>query len=317
MGLHIRKVKNASGNICVQVVSYINRANKIEKHFGTARTTEQLNQLVSKAEEFIKETQGLQPLFAHRNPEDYLQQVFLKNVYHNYAYEFYRQCYTMIGFDKLESALVRDLAIIRIIEPSSKIRAVELLQEYFNIKYSKNYLYRELPKALLCKDSCEQISIDFAKKNLNFDFTMVFYDVTTLYFESFKEDEFKKCGFSKDNKFNQPQIVVALIVDQYGYPISYEVFEGNKFEGHTILPVIKAFKKKHAIEKLTIVADAAMLSKTNLKEFKENNLQYLVGARLGNMSAENIQEISQNLSRTEGNILKKEIDDHFLICDFS
>ncbi len=86
--------------------------------------------------------------------------------------------------------------------------------------------------------------------------SVVFYDVTTLYFESADEDDLRKTGFSKDGKHQQPQIIIGLIVSRQGYPLDYEIFEGNKFEGHTMLPVVEAFAKKHQMEKLIVVADA-------------------------------------------------------------
>ena len=209
------------------------------------------------------------------------------------------------------------MAIIRIIEPSSKIRATELLSKHFRINYTSNHLYRHFKEAVNFKDQFEALAIDYAKKNLDFDFNLIFYDVTTLYFEAFQEDALRKCGFSKDNKFNQPQILVALMVDKNGYPVGYDVFEGNKFEGHTILPVMLRFKKKYNVENFTVVADAAMLSKNNIKELKENKLKYLVGARLGNMPMPIIEEISRNISKDEKNIINMSVDEERLVCDYS
>ena len=88
--------------------------------------------------------------------------------------------------------------------------------------------------------------------------SVAFYDVTTLYFEAGDEDDLRKIGFSKDGKSQQPQILLALLVATDGHPLAYEVFEGNTFEGHTMLPVIKAFKKKYKLHSLTIVADAGL-----------------------------------------------------------
>lgn len=85
------------------------------------------------------------------------------------------------------------------------------------------------------------------------------YDVTTLYFESFKADELKNQGFSKDNKSQQPQIVIGLLVTQSGFPLSYQVLAGNTFEGKTMLPVVEKFITEHPTVKPIIVADAAML----------------------------------------------------------
>jgi len=114
------------------------------------------------------------------------------------------------------------------------------------------------PQWLSLKDTIEEQTLRFAKEEYHFDFSLLFYDVTTLYFETFESDELRKTGFSKDNKSQQPQIMVALMVTQDGFPIAYEVFAGNTFEGHTILPVIEAFIRKHKVRAFTVVADAAI-----------------------------------------------------------
>src|SRR4030043_2225904 len=144
-----------------------------------------------------------------------------------------------------------DLVIIRIVEPASKLHSLELLDEFFGIKYLRKDFYRYLPEFILLKDKTESKVLTLAKNEFDFDFSLVFYDVTTLYFETFQSDELKKPGFSKDNKSQQPQILIGLIVDAQGFPVAYEIFAGNKFEGHTLIPIISSFKRKHQIEKLT------------------------------------------------------------------
>lgn len=130
---------------------------------------------------------------------------------------------------------------------------------------------------------------------MNFDFSIVFYDATILYFESFEEDNWRRCGFSKDNKFNQPQIVIGLIVENNGFPVSYEIFEGNKFEGHTLLPSIVSFKNKYKIQNLTVIADAAMISIKNIESLLIHNLNYIAGARLGNLKSVIQKKINKKL----------------------
>ncbi len=134
------------------------------------------------------------------------------------------------------------------------------------------------------KEKVENIVVKFAKKQYNFCFDIVFYDVTTLYFETFEEDELRKNGFSKDNKSQQPQILMGLIVSKEGFPVAYDIFAGNTFEGHTILPLITDFIQKHSVNSFTVVADAAMISQTNIEALKKSDLNYIVGARLGNLS---------------------------------
>ena len=116
--------------------------------------------------------------------------------------------------------------------------------------------------------------------------SIVFYDVTTLYFEAEHEDDFRQTGFSKDGKHQQPQIVLGLLVSSGGYPLAYGVFEGSKFEGHTMLPVIEAFKEKYHLDQIIVVADAGLLSEKNISAITEKNYHYILGGRIKNESEE-------------------------------
>jgi len=151
-------------------------------------------------------------------------------------------------------------------------------------------------------------------------FRLVLYDVTTLYFESFKEYDFQKPGFSKDNKPMQPQIVVGLITTRSGFPVMHEVFEGNTFEGHTMLAIVKRFQERVGQTKPVIVADAAMLSKTNMQELEKEGYSYIVGARLANSAAGFIGQIDQTLPRTDKAIRRFSygaVENASMICEFS
>jgi len=107
------------------------------------------------------------------------------------------------------------------------------------------------------------------------------------------------------------------MVDNNGFPLTYSVFEGNKFEGKTFLPVIQSFQEKYAVKTLTVVADAAMISLDNIQKLKVAGLSYIVGARLGNLNHNLISEISQKLDQKENANLRLETDKGFLVCDFS
>jgi len=145
----------------------------------------------------------------------------------------------------------------------------------------------------------------------------LFYDVTTLYFETFEEDELRKNGFSKDNKSQQPQILIALMVSKEGFPIAYEVFPGNTFEGHTFMPVIKDFVRKNEVKNFTVVADAAMISTENVKQLNENHINYIVGARLGNIPADLLKIIDEKICREDGKNIRIKTENGDLICSFS
>jgi transposase len=145
----------------------------------------------------------------------------------------------------------------------------------------------------------------------------LFYDVTTLYFETFEEDDLRKQGFSKDNKSQQPQILVALMVTKEGFPIAYEIFAGNTFEGHTIIPAIKSFIDKHKVNLFTVIADAAMISTANVEELQKNKINYIVGGRLGNLSKEIIDEIDKTICREDGKNIRIKTANGYLICSYS
>jgi hypothetical protein len=187
-----------------------------------------------------------------------------------------------IGLDDL-LALLNDLVAIRIFEPASKLRSLELMEQFFGVVHSRKTFYKIAPNCIELKQKIEDKIVDFAKANYAFDYQILFYDVTTLYFETFEEDESLKNGFSKDNKSQQPQILIGLMVSKEGFPVAYEVFSGNTFEGHTIIPSIYNFIKKNEVKDLTVVADAAMISTENVKQLLLNKINYIVGARLGNI----------------------------------
>lgn len=104
------------------------------------------------------------------------------------------------------------------------------------------------------------------------------YDTTTVYWEAEKEDDLRKVGYSKERRVD-PQIVVGLLVDRYGFPLEVGCFPGNKAETTTILPIIRQFQARYQIENMALVADAGMLSASNLRELDEAGFSFIVGSR--------------------------------------
>jgi hypothetical protein len=322
--LKVRKTKTGSGNTAVQVVSYHGRRIKVVKHVGTAHNAQEIADLVVLANQFVLASSPTPPLFPEvfdadppRQPLVSIDQLVFTKTYHTFAYEFLARFYRLNGFAVLNSALLQDLAFMRIIEPASKLRSVELFNKYFGGSYTRNIVYKGLPALRLLKPEAERAAVLFAKKNLGFDFAVVFYDVTTLYFETFQDDELRQAGYSKDNKSNQPQVIIALVVTPQGYPVAADLFAGNTFEGHTLLPVIQRLRKAHTIDALTVVADAAMLSLENLAAIKAAGLTYIVGARLGSLPSNLLRGISTQLQQTEGQYVSRATPHGRLICDYS
>lgn len=322
----IRRVRTASGKTAVQIVSRtgLSQRTKVVKHIGSTDNNIELENLLTLAQNFLDTQEKTSPLFPEifnpaKNDLVSVGKLKAKKGKHIFAYEFLEKYYNSNGFESLDNKLLRDLAIIRIIEPCSKLRSMSLLKKYFGIYYPKNSLYINLPKINKLKTDIEKLACEYAKNNFCFDFNLVFFDVTTLYFETFKEDKenFREPGFSKDNKAGQPQILVSLVVTKEGYPIAADIFEGNKFEGHTMIPVIENFKNVHKITNLTVVADAGMLSLENTQKLAGRNLNYIVGARLSGLPLKLIKEISSKLNKTEGVYFQTETENGTLVCDFS
>ena len=298
------------------MVQYTGHSAKIVRHIGSARDDIERNLLINKAREWIEKYTQQSNLFPGQKQNVLVvERSECVRVTHDFAYQFFKSCFGECQLTQLPPLLL-DLAIIRLIEPASKLRSLELLSRYFEIKYSQR-IYRTIPKLISWKADIEQQAYRVARQQFKEQFYYVLYDVTTLYFESFKPDEFKTQGFSKDNKSQQPQIVIGLLVTQAGFPLAYDVFAGNTFEGKTMLPVVEDFIAKHPDTKPIIVADAAMLDDDKLAELREKGIAYIVGARLANSSLGTVKQVHGALGEVNGAMTRLHSRHGDLICDFS
>lgn len=318
----VRKTKTASGATAVQVVRYRDRKVVILKHVGSARTTEDITVLVERANAWIEQYAGQSSLFPNENDSaPFLSRCSFTGVRYQFAYRIFSAIAEQCGFATFHNPLAVDLAIIRTFEPASKRRSRILLERYFGIRYGEATLYRSLRTIAKHKEQAESLAVACAKREFSFDCSLVLYDVTTLYFESFREDDgehaLRKTGFSKDQKSQQPQIVLGLLVASNGFPLGYELFKGNTFEGHTMLQVLEKFRTTHRVQQCTVVADAAMLSFENMKELRQMNLSYIVGARVANLSPKRILEISRSLNRRNDATVRFPTQHGELLCSFS
>ena len=320
--LSIRKVRTASGAVAVQVIRYTQGKRVIVRHIGSSHTDDELAVLWQQAET-VRDQLSCQPsLFSiSEKPskilhEDHLQ---LSSVTHRFAYISLKKCSQLCGLGFLHP-LYQDLALMRIVEPASKLRTIELLKNYFKISYAERSVYRLLPKLLKHQHAIEDAAYQTAKEHFSESFTLVLYDVTTLYFESHEpDDELRARGFSKDDKSKQPQIVVGLLVTHQGFPLKHEIYKGNTFEGHTMLDVVKQVQKRHTHSKPIIVADAAMLSQENMQQLESEGYQYIVGARLANTPKSFIESITSHLTKQDGVIIRLSYPNrsYNIICGYS
>ena len=253
-------------------------------------------------------------------------------------HDIYGKLYDELGFNKVlpnparnvsSTHTLKEIVLSRVANPDSKRESVRNLEANFGVKLDLNSVYKMMDK-LGDNEVLKLNKLVYTQTKQLFrdKIDVVYFDATTLYFESFKEDEFKKNGYSKDNKFNQPQIVLALLVTKSGLPIGYKAFSGDTFDGHTILPVLREVREHYDIDKVVFVADSGMFSKDNLAEFdkihnpflfkyslykwssvsskkltlkdyqkqftqfnKNTNITYIVGARIKNMPKEVKEQI--------------------------
>ncbi len=200
--------------------------------------------------------------------------------------------YDAIGYNKIEEELFRHLVVSRLAFPGSKLKTVDYLYRYQGVSINIDTVYRFLDKLNdSLKSSVEQITFNHTKKVLGGNISVVFYDMTTLYFEASDEDDLRKTGFSKDGKHSNPQIFLGLLVGLGGYAIGYDIYEGNTYEGHTLIPFLEKISERFNLQKPIVVADSGLLSNKNIEALEEKSCQYIIGARIKNESKSIKKEI--------------------------
>ncbi len=181
--------------------------------------------------------------------------------------------------------IFKDIVLGRIASPRSKHATVEMLREDFGINLPLHKVYRMMDKIddeVITR--LNKLTFNNTRSLFGNQLDVIFFDATTLYFESFDEDDLRRLGYSKDMKFNQPQVLLALLVTREGLPVGYKVFKGDTYEGHTLLPVLQELKEEYQIKRVVFVADSGMMSRDNLKHLESKGFEYIMGARLKNMS---------------------------------
>lgn len=306
--MFIRKIKSKNGKTYVQAVDKSSGRYKVVKSFGGSFTETELSKLINKAQDWIKEFSGVQE-FDFSNTNELFTNVFNSiSQMNQVGFDLLLgRLFDEIGFNKVKDEIFKQLVLCRIAYPKSKLKTTEYLYRYKQIKWSEDQVYRYLDKLYTSqKELVQRISYQHTLKILHNDVSIVFYDVTTLYFEIDNEDELRKTGFSKEGKHQNPQIVLGLLVSKNGYPLAYEIFEGNKFEGHTMLPVVDTFKDKYNLNQLVIIADSGLLSKSNIDELKAKGYEFILGARIKNESAIIKKKIlSLHLENGQSAVIKK------------
>lgn len=275
--MYVRKIKTRKST-CFQIGNKINKQFVLIKHVGCSSNPDRIGLLHQKAQaecERLKQ-EVKPPLFPLTN---LTEKARLTSWRITGFHQVFGHIYDCIGFPQNH---LRDLTIARIAHPRSKLATARYLEQHLGVSLSEDRIYRFLDT--LNKDELTKIAFEFVKKKNGNSMTLVFYDVTTLYFETSEEDDLRKKGYSKDHKHDLPQIVIGLFVDRDGYPFDFDFYDGKTFEGHTFSKAVEALVKKYQLNSLVVVADAGMLSERNITFLEDLKLNYIVGARLKGMS---------------------------------
>lgn len=309
--MFIRQKKNKSGSISVQIISKVNSRYKVVQSMGSSLTQDGLSLLLHRAKHTLAQLQKQSSLFVAE--EDAHIESFLSTL-HNAQISvigpelIFGKIYNAIGFNAIKEDLFRHLVISRLAFPLSKLKTIDYLYRYQGVTLNINTVYRFLDKLNReLKQQVEQIAYQHTLKLLKNKVTVVFYDMTTLYFEASEEDDLRKAGFSKDGKHQNPQIYLGLLVSLGGYVIGYDIFEGSIYEGHTLIPVIEKLSKKFKLSKPIVVADAGLLSGENISALEQNNYEYILGARIKSERKQITQQVlGATLNDGEYTVIQKQ-----------
>ena len=303
----VRKVRTASGAVAVQVVTRRGQVVEQVEHVGSAHTDAELALLLAAARELLSPGQDVLDLGELAAVPSRIADVAdwttttleAPQVRANggrpptvsaggrvvgtsavLLWEVLTSAYARLGFDVLADAGFAAMVLARIVEPTSKAEVVRVLDEIGAPAVSLRTMFRSLaraqvldyrgPLATACRAHCARTTGTGA---------LVLYDVTTLHFENKDEDDLRKVGMSKERRAD-PQVQVGLLVDPGGFPLEVHLFEGNKAETTTLIPVLKAFQERHDVTDTVVVADAGMLSAANLNALEDAGFSFIVGSRL-------------------------------------
>ena len=328
--MNVRKKKRANGKISVQICESKRRGDKVSqiivRHVGQAANEKELEVLENLAYMIISEIEEeRKPSLPFFKPEEILERrkreiednVLLKNLKEEQRIidgigDVFGKLYSDLGFDRIIegtrkddewNAILKTCVLARLANPVSKLRTASLLERDFGIRIPLEKIYRMMDHLAVNEDKVKKHITKTTSSLFKEKVDVLLFDVTTLYFESFEPDDLRKSGFSKDNKINETQIVLALVTTSYGMPITYKIFPGNTYEGHTLLDMVGDLKQEFDVNKVTIVADRAMFTKNNLGQMEHHGFYYAVAAKLKTMDNDmKARILESSLKQKEGDI---------------
>jgi transposase len=307
--MFVRVKQKPNGKKSIQIVESYRRADqvsqKIVRHVGQAVTDREVEEMTRLAQSMIHEMETekqpclpfldpLKVLKGNRQKKESSDTVKIKNLREEQRIidgigDVFGKLYKDLKLDKLIGGTHKDdqwndilesCVLARIANPVSKRRSASLLEEDYGIKIPLEKIYRMMDHVADRESDIKQRIAQTTLSLFQEQVDVLFFDVTTLYFESIDTDELRAFGFSKDCKFKEVQVVLALVTTTKGLPITYKLFPGNTYEGGTLVEMVKDLQTQYAIKNILLVADRAMFTEENLSSLESLGIQYIVAAKL-------------------------------------
>jgi transposase len=302
--MYIKVKKNQSGSVSVWLMKLVRITGKktpvpqMVKRFGVAHTEEETNLLKAVAGQYLatlpqrREEKELAGDLVIERASD-IESCLVENRGFRDVYgHLFEQVFNDTGLKSKGNQLLSQLVVMRIADPKSK-RSTAKLSGNFGYEMTVDSIYKlmdrmddtviERIKQISYEECCRLLS----KVDQILD--VLFYDLTTLYFETNTQDDLREFGFSKDGKHQHVQIVMAMLVTREGLPIGYELFPGNTYEGHTLIPVIANVRQRYKIGRVIVIADSGLINKKNTQQLDEAGLEYVIGGRIKSSSQAEIK----------------------------
>lgn len=291
--MHVRIRKNKSGSTSIFVVACKRFEGKkypqplLIKSFGSSKDPQEIETMYKEALLFANSTK-YSP-FLRINNENDIESSTIKNIGFEQVYGSILDHYFYIkelGLSSSNCNILRELVLMRIAKPVSKLKTSSIANGFSFNELSLNKIYKLMDKITepSISNIKQQVFLNTKKLLMAKNLSVLFYDLTTIYFENNNTSDFKFPGFSKDGKSQHVQISLALIVTEFGLPVGYEIFPGNIYEGKTLLPVLLKLRESYEIKDVTVIADSAMLSNFNITELTQHGFNYVVAARIKNLT---------------------------------
>lgn len=282
---YVRTVKTASGARAVQIVHSSRRGSRDIEHIGSAHDEAALEALKAVARQRLAAGQpeldfGLDFAALQAGSGAGGGPLAITSSRMGHLWDALGHAFEVLGFEAATGGdeVFRALVLARIIEPTSKLDSLRVIEEAGVDPPSYATLKRRLPA--FAKESWRQALAAACAAHARLGpASLVLYDVSTLYFEIDAGDGFREPGFSKERRL-EPQITIGLLTDASGFPLMVNAFEGNQAETATMLPTIRAFMDAHQLQDVTIVADAGMISEANKRAIEAAGLSFILGARI-------------------------------------